>query len=231
MAAAVEAASAAPSALRSTYAAINLAIGVAAACWPTLFAIFISMVLTFLVYPGVVSNVRFGASDGGGSSILAQDAGTWTLVLFFINAVGDLVGRLLAATRWGGFAWLGGADVGDGAPSPAQGGGYSSNDRLRGIDSLLMRRIGATIVYNVLRAFTLIIFIASVRGWRPLHSDVIVALNMVVFSVSNGHAQTLAMMYGPLMVVPAHRGTAGVLHVLCLIAGLWCGSFGALWLA
>jgi hypothetical protein len=231
MAAAVEAASAPPSALRSMHTAISLALGVASACWPTLFAIFISMVLTFLVYPGVASNVRFGASDGGGTSILAQDEGTWTLLLFFINAVGDLIGRLLAATRWGGFAWLGGADVGDSAPPPALSGKYSSNDRLRGFDSLLMRRVAATIVYNVLRAFTLIIFIASVRGWRPSHSDVIVALNMVVFAVSNGHAQTLAMMYGPLMVAPAHRGTAGVLHVLCLIAGLWCGSFGALWLA
>lgn len=189
------------------------------------------MVLTFLVYPGVTSDVRFRASDGGGGTVLARDPGAWTLLLFFVNAVGDLLGRTLAGTAWGSFTWLGGADLVEGAaPLPASRS-YKSGDRRRGFDSLLMRRVAATVAYNAARALTLVVLIAAARGWRPPHADIVVAVNMVFFSVSNGHAQTLAMMYGPMMVVPEHRGTAGVLHVLCLIAGLWVGSAGALFLA
>jgi hypothetical protein len=215
-------------------AAAQLALDVAAACWPTLLAIWGSMVLTFLVFPGVTADVPFTASDGGRGTFLASDKGAWSLLLFFVNAVGDLTGRALAGTDAGGFTWLGGGEFGEyealESEARSTGGPLASADRRRGSSALLMRRVAVTLGYNAARALTLPVLIAAARGWRPPHLDVIVALNMVLFSVSNGHAQTLAMMLGPLQVVPEHRGTAAVLHVLCLIAGLWVGSAGALFL-
>ena len=210
---------------------VRLAINISYACWPTLLAIFGSMVLTFLVFPGVTADVPFTASDGGRDSTL-REKGAWSLLLFFINAVGDLTGRAIAGTDVGGLTWLGGAeyeslDVEPAQPSDA-GGALASPDRRRGIDSLLMRRVFATLAYNAARALTLPVFVAVARGWRPPHTDVLVSVNMVLFAVTNGHAQTLAMMIGPLQVKDEHRGTAAVLHVLCLIAGLWVGSAGAL---
>ena len=215
---------------------LSLAFGIAYVCWPTLLAIFLSMILTFLVYPGVTSDIRFTASEGGEDSDLYRDSGAWTLLLFFINAVGDLAGRTIAGTEWGSFKWLGGTstittlDEGGGAINKiiSNRSRLVSHDRLIGFQSLLMRRVAVTVAYNAARVLTLIVFIASARGWRPPHADLIVALNMLVFAITNGHAQSLAMMFGPMQVIPKYRGTAGVLHVLCLIAGLWVGSAGAL---
>jgi len=236
----------APRAARGGCAAVGdalaLAADVARACWPTLGAIFGSMVLTFLVFPGVTADVAFRASDGGAGGLFARREGAWTLALICINSLGDLAGRALAGTAaCGGCAWLGGDaepgdDVDDGGAAPAgararAGGRLAAPARGRGLRSRLMRRVAATAAYNAARAAALPVLVAAANGWSPPHADLVVALNMVLFSVTNGHAQTLAMMLGPLQVLPSARGTAAVLHVLCLIAGLWVGSAGALFLA
>jgi len=70
------------------------------------------------------------------------------------------------------------------------------------------------------------LLVVAARGQlrRAPESDFVVALAVLLFGLSNGHVPSLCMIVGPGLVEPLHRGSASVLHVFFLIAGLWVGS-------
>jgi len=282
------------------------------ACWRTCLCIFVNMAILFAVFPGVVAGIAYADTmpNATASRLLAANGGAaWTLLLFGLFAVADLLGRLLAGLRWcggpgacrrglrgealdpktfasrdvepddgdddrdrgerrsligvrakggatpparkrsifGGYGALdeaeaaaaaagsGGRGEGEGeggdgsgwAAGSGRGGALASAAQRLGWRAPFMRRVLLieALTWARLVAFVPLLVLAA-RGElrRAPESDFVVAVVVLLFGLSNGHVPTLTMIAGPGLVAPQHRGSASVLHVFFLIAGLWCGS-------
>ena len=170
------------------------------ATWPTTLAIFLAMFLSFLVFPGCISDIAY---EGGPRDFFTRDPASWSLLLFLFFNGGDLVGRWAA-----GLSCL--------------GLGRSWSLRTQAL---------ATAAYNVARAvFLPLFYVASRPGGtaRVPGGSAALALAVLAFAVTNGHAATLAMVVGPQLVGASQRQQVATLHVLCLIAGLWAGAAAGL---
>ena len=173
--------------------------------WRTCFAVWLNMVILFSVYPGVISDVPFG----GTTSYFASDSSRgWTLTLLLLFAVFDLAGRQLAGLKVGGFIEFKNVHKSD----------AKRNSR---IVSWLLKLTLSRVVW-------LPVFVVVAGGWRPPGVDALVVLNMIGFALSNGHATTLIMVVGPQLAPAELRGPCAILHLSCLILGLWSGSLLAL---
>jgi hypothetical protein len=170
------------------------------ATWPTTLAIFLAMFLSFLVFPGCISDIAY---EGGPRDFFTRDPASWSLLLFLLFNGGDLVGRWAA-----GLSCLG------------LGRAWS-----------LRTQALATAAYNVARAVFLPLFYVASRPGGTLRvpgGSAALALAVLAFAVTNGHAATLAMVVGPQLVGASQRQQVATLHVLCLIAGLWAGAAAGL---
>jgi hypothetical protein len=120
-----------------------------------------------------------------------------------------------------------GGDGSGWASGSARGGVLASEAQRLGWRAPFMRRV---LLIEVLTWARLLFFVpllvVAARGQlrRAPESDFVVALAVLLFGLSNGHVPSLCMIVGPGLVEPLHRGSASVLHVFFLIAGLWVGS-------
>lgn len=81
----------------------------------------------------------------------------------------------------------------------------------------------AYVVVLRLAFFPLFLFSAGISGYQPFRADWIPFAVMGAFSLSNGYAGTLAMIFGPSRVAPHERELAGLIMSLALNAGVTLG--------
>ena len=167
--------------------------------WPTALAIFLAMFLSFLVFPGALTEMAY---TGGSGDFFSRDPTAWALLLFFLFQLGDLCGRWAAGLSCSGC-----------------GCGTARARVLAIVAYNAARAAFLPLFYVASRPGG----VGRVPGGPPA-----LAAAVLAFGVSNGHAATLAMVAGAQLVEARHSQQASTLHVLFLIAGLWAGAAGGL---